>query len=75
MRLFYPFSGIFLAVLILMNFLYDFDLVDDRHSEFWQMDSGDVPMFGCTINHRVINTECSHGWFQPVSFDVICCHW
>ena len=36
--------------------------------------SGEKGLFGCTINHRVINTECSHGWFQPVSFDVICCH-
>ena len=46
----------------------------DECSKFWQVDSEDVPMFGCTINHRVIYTECSHGWFQPVSFNVICCH-
>ena len=45
----------------------------DRYSEFWQVESGDVPMFGCTINHRVINTECSHGLCQPVVFDVIDC--
>ena len=74
MRLLCHFCGTFLAVLMLMNFFYKFDLGVDECSEFWQVDSEDVPMFGCTINHRVIYTECSHGWFQPVSFNVICCH-